>query len=59
MRLRKAGAPSRDRLAIRGEPLLPVKGKLAQNDGTVNVHCGGGAGTAPDSKDWGLTSQAR
>jgi error-prone DNA polymerase len=27
----------RDRLAIRGEPFLWVKGKLAKDDGTVNV----------------------
>jgi DNA polymerase III alpha subunit len=27
----------RDRLAIRGEPLLQVKGKLAKDDGTLNI----------------------
>ena len=27
----------RDRLAIRGEPFLWVKGKLAKDDGTLNV----------------------
>ncbi len=54
----------RYRTAIRGEPLLWVRGKLAKDDGTVNVLAEEAAGlkfgflkslrrVAPESKDWG------
>jgi len=51
----------RYRAAIRGEPLLWVAGKLAKDDGTVNVIAEEARGlkrgmfrrVAPESKDWG------
>ena len=55
----------RYRATVRGEPFLWVRGKLAKDDGTVNViaeeveglQCGAFLKTmrrvAPDSKDWG------
>src|SRR6266568_4010589 len=56
---------ARYRAAVRGEPFLWVRGKLAKDDGTVNVlaeeveglQCGAFLKAmrqvAPDSKDWG------
>jgi error-prone DNA polymerase len=51
----------RHRTAVRGEPLLWVRGRLANDDGTVNVlaeeaqglHLPSFRRVAPDSKDWG------
>jgi len=55
----------RYRAAVRGEPFLWIRGKLAKDDGTVNVlaeeieglQCGSFLKAmrqvAPDSKDWG------
>jgi len=55
----------RYRTAVRGEPLLWVRGKLAKDDGTVNVLAEAAMGlrldtflkmfrrVAPESKDWG------